>query len=123
VQQPGLPFDAAQDGPFDHQAAQPTSSARALQAEEPALRIHFVRMRRARRYVMRVRPDGDVRVTIPRGGSKAEAIRFAISHYREQMSEVARRLQIGRSTLYRKLENLGLDGERVDRDTDAVSAG
>ena len=54
---------------------------------------------------------------------EAEAIRFAISHYREQMSEVARRLQIGRSTLYRKLENLGLDGERVDRDTDAVSAG
>jgi DNA-binding NtrC family response regulator len=29
------------------------------------------------------------------------------------MSEVARRLQIGRSTLYRKLEALGL-GERAD---------
>jgi DNA-binding NtrC family response regulator len=54
---------------------------------------------------------------------EAEAIRFAINHYREQMSEVARRLQIGRSTLYRKLENLGLEGERADRDTDAVSAG
>jgi DNA-binding NtrC family response regulator len=54
---------------------------------------------------------------------EAEAIRFAINHYREQMSEVARRLQIGRSTLYRKLENLGLDGESADRDTDAVSAG
>ena len=38
-----------------------------------------------------------------------EAIRFAISHYRGQMSEVARRLRIGRSTLYRKLESLGLD--------------
>src|SRR5450755_2662253 len=38
-----------------------------------------------------------------------EAIRFAIAHYREQMSEVARRLKIGRSTLYRKLEGLGLD--------------
>jgi len=49
-----------------------------LQAEE--LRIHFVRMRRARRYVMRVRPDGDLRVTIPRGGSKAEALRFAERH-------------------------------------------
>jgi DNA-binding NtrC family response regulator len=36
-------------------------------------------------------------------------IRFAIAHYREQMSEVARRLKIGRSTLYRKLEGLGLD--------------
>ncbi len=38
-----------------------------------------------------------------------EAIRFAIAHYRGQMSEVARRLKIGRSTLYRKLEGLGLD--------------
>jgi len=28
-----------------------------------------------------------------------EIIRFAISHYRGQMSEVARRLKIGRSTL------------------------
>ena len=54
-----------------------------LQAEEtepPAFTIHFVRMRRARRCVMRVRPDGDLRVTIPRGGSKVEALRFAERH-------------------------------------------
>jgi DNA-binding NtrC family response regulator len=38
---------------------------------------------------------------------EAELIRFAITHYRGQMSEVARRLGIGRSTLYRKLESLG----------------
>jgi DNA-binding NtrC family response regulator len=44
---------------------------------------------------------GDVR---PLEEIEAEAIRFAIAHYRGQMSEVARRLQIGRSTLYRKLE-------------------
>jgi len=37
-------------------------------------------MRSARRYVMRVRPDGAVRVTIPRGGSQAEARRFADRH-------------------------------------------
>jgi len=30
------------------------------------------------------------------------------------MSEVARRLQIGRSTLYRKLEGLGLDNRSED---------
>jgi DNA-binding NtrC family response regulator len=48
---------------------------------------------------------GDVR---PLEEIEAEAIRFAIAHYRGQMSEVARRLRIGRSTLYRKLENLGL---------------
>ena len=39
---------------------------------------------------------------------ETEALRFAITHYRGQMSEVARRLQIGRSTLYRRLESLGL---------------
>ena len=38
-----------------------------------------------------------------------EVIRFAIAHYHGRMSEVARRLKIGRSTLYRKLEGLGLD--------------
>ena len=47
--------------------------------DEP-LEIHFVRMRQARRYVMRVRPDGALRVTIPRGGSQAEARRFAARH-------------------------------------------
>jgi DNA-binding NtrC family response regulator len=45
-----------------------------------------------------------------------EIIRFAISHYRGQMSEVARRLKIGRSTLYRKLDSLGLD-EASDQTT------
>jgi len=44
---------------------------------------------------------GDVR---PLEELETEIIRFAISHYRGQMSEVARRLKIGRSTLYRKLD-------------------
>ena len=39
---------------------------------------------------------------------EADVIRFAIARYRGQMSEVARRLRIGRSTLYRKLDDLGL---------------
>jgi DNA-binding NtrC family response regulator len=47
---------------------------------------------------------------------EAELIRYAITHYRGQMSEVARRLRIGRSTLYRKLEALGLSGERTEFD-------
>ncbi len=51
-------------------------------------------------------PHGDVR---PLEDIEREVIRFAIMHYDEQMSEVARRLKIGRSTLYRKLEGLGLD--------------
>ena len=40
---------------------------------------------------------------------ETEIIRFAISHYRGQMSEVARRLKIGRSTLYRKLDEAAGD--------------
>jgi DNA-binding NtrC family response regulator len=54
---------------------------------------------------------------------EAEMIRFAISHYRGQMSEVARRLRIGRSTLYRKLDALGLQQRSTENDTDSVIAG
>jgi DNA-binding NtrC family response regulator len=42
---------------------------------------------------------------------ESEIIRFAISHYRGQMSEVARRLKIGRSTLYRKLDEAAANDE------------
>ena len=52
---------------------------------------------------------------------EAEIIRFAIAHYRGQMSEVARRLRIGRSTLYRKLESLQLS-EQNRQGSDAVVA-
>ncbi len=59
--------------------------------------------------------EGEVR---PLEELESAVIRFAISHYRGQMSEVARRLQIGRSTLYRKLENLGIQEHNgADRDS------
>jgi predicted metal-dependent hydrolase len=41
------------------------------------LSVAFVRHPRARRYVVRVRDDGTVRVTIPRWGSRREAEAFA----------------------------------------------
>jgi DNA-binding NtrC family response regulator len=50
--------------------------------------------------------SGEVR---PLEEMETEIIRFAISHYRGQMSEVARRLKIGRSTLYRKLDEAAAD--------------
>ncbi len=40
---------------------------------------------------------------------EADLIRLAIEKYKGHMSEVARRLGIGRSTLYRKLRDLGLE--------------
>jgi DNA-binding NtrC family response regulator len=53
---------------------------------------------------------------------EADVIKYAIAHYRGQMSEVARRLQIGRSTLYRKLDALGLNNERGEGTGEAVAA-
>ncbi|HWP99067.1 MAG TPA: YgjP-like metallopeptidase domain-containing protein, partial [Vicinamibacterales bacterium] len=38
--------------------------------------VEIARVRRARRYVLRVRPDGRLRLTIPPGGSLGEAMRF-----------------------------------------------
>ena len=60
--------------------------------------------------------QGEVR---PLEEIEKEVIRFAISHYRGQMSEVARRLKIGRSTLYRKLDGLGLADENDSADVNA----
>ena len=52
------------------------------------------------------RDDGHLR---PLEEIEADIIRLAIGHYRGRMTEVARRLGIGRSTLYRKLGELGID--------------
>lgn len=40
---------------------------------------------------------------------EAEILKIAIAHYNGQLSEVARRLGIGRSTLYRKIADFGLE--------------
>lgn len=56
--------------------------------------------------VMLYTEDGNLR---PLEDIEADVIRLAIGHYRGRMTEVARRLGIGRSTLYRKLGDLGID--------------
>jgi DNA-binding NtrC family response regulator len=69
-----------------------------------------------------LRPEAEIRFGIlkaldERGNVRSladvelEMIRTAIDHYNGQMSEVARRLGIGRSTLYRKLKEYGIDPE------------
>ena len=40
---------------------------------------------------------------------EADMIKLAMHRYRGQMSEVARKLGIGRSTLYRKMRDFGLE--------------
>ncbi|AKM07348.1 sigma-54-dependent transcriptional regulator [Pelagerythrobacter marensis] len=56
--------------------------------------------------VMLYTEDGNLRAL---EDIEADVIRLAIGHYRGRMTEVARRLGIGRSTLYRKLSDLGID--------------
>jgi DNA-binding NtrC family response regulator len=52
-----------------------------------------------------------------------DTIRFALVHYRGQMSEIARRLGIGRSTLYRKMKEYGLEeGEAEEAASDSLVA-
>jgi predicted metal-dependent hydrolase len=54
--------------------------------------LHFVRERRARRFVLRVRPDGALRVTLPPWGSRAEARAFVRRHLKWADRERARQL-------------------------------
>jgi DNA-binding NtrC family response regulator len=42
---------------------------------------------------------------------EADAIRFALNYYHGQMSQMARKLGIGRSTLYRKMKDIGVEAE------------
>ncbi len=60
--------------------------------------------------------DGHIRKLVE---IEREAIRLALERYRGRMSETARRLAIGRSTLYRKIDEMGLapgdDAEEEDR--------
>ena len=53
--------------------------------------LRLVRNRRARRYVLRLSPDGSARLTIPRGGSAAEGARFAERNTRWLEGQLLRR--------------------------------
>jgi DNA-binding NtrC family response regulator len=53
-----------------------------------------------------VAPDGHVR---PLAEIEGAALDYALRRYRGRMSEAARRLGIGRSTLYRRLKELAIE--------------
>jgi len=53
-----------------------------------------------------VRQDGEMRTLEE---MEADMIRLALGRYRGHMTEVAKRLKIGRSTLYRKMQDYGLE--------------
>jgi len=64
--------------------------APAIEPARSGFTVEFVRIRRARRYIVRVRHDGSVRVTIPRGGSRAEGTRFLQTQWKWIEKERAR---------------------------------
>ncbi len=64
---------------FGH-SRQPTSPVVHLSVGPRPLPLLMVRNPRARRYLLRLRPDGTARVTIPRGGSTAVARQFVERH-------------------------------------------
>ena len=64
------------DDPAPIVKAEPVSPALPIHPVLPAPPVLFIRHPRARRYLIRVRTDGSVRVTIPRRGSKRAAIDF-----------------------------------------------
>jgi predicted metal-dependent hydrolase len=65
----GLPFRLPSRPPISANDAVVTIAGHAIQ-------VTFVRHRRARHYILRVDDNGRLRVTIPRAGSRAGALRF-----------------------------------------------
>nr|WP_255561690.1 sigma-54 dependent transcriptional regulator [Pseudohoeflea sp. DP4N28-3] len=92
----GSAYPAREAGPHTRQDASAVSAG-----EHPAVRGSDMAGALAA-----ISPTGDVR---PLADVEEELIRFALHFYRGQMSEVARRLGIGRSTLYRKLKDYQID--------------
>ena len=78
--------------PFELRRSRVSRGPVLLRAGDLVLPVHMIRVRRARRYILRVRQDGSLRVTLPRGGSRVEAIEFAKRHLAWALRERARQL-------------------------------
>jgi predicted metal-dependent hydrolase len=75
--------------------------------------VEFVRTPRARRYILRIRPDGTLRVTVPRWGSKREAREF-IERQRAWIEKERRRVLAEHAPReWRDGSDIWLKGERV----------
>jgi predicted metal-dependent hydrolase len=73
--------------------------------------VHFVRVKRARKYILRVRPDGSLRVTIPRGGSRREAEAFVQRHQAWVAAERLRAAERHAPVQWRVGDTIPLRGE------------
>jgi predicted metal-dependent hydrolase len=104
-----------QDGPPVVGVLPPAPAVSPPAADPPPApdRIEFVRTPRARRYILRIRPDGTLRVTVPRWGSKREARDFVARQRRWIERERERVLQEHGSREWRDGSEIWLRGERV----------
>ncbi|MCJ2117725.1 sigma-54 dependent transcriptional regulator [Methylobacterium sp. J-001] len=111
-----FPQIAAQVEGFDVRIpAAPTQPQMPAYAPEPVREIVRVEVRDPHAMSLVTEETGEMKTMEV---LETEIIRFALQFYRQRMSEVSRRLGIGRSTLYRKLKDLGLEGD--DKAEDAA---
>ncbi|CAM2978779.1 MULTISPECIES: sigma-54-dependent transcriptional regulator [Methylobacterium] len=109
-----FPQIAAQVEGFDVRIpAAPTQPQMPAYAPEPVREIVRVEVRDPHAMSLVTEETGEMKTM---DVLEAEIIRFALQFYRQRMSEVSRRLGIGRSTLYRKLKDLGLEGDEKAED-------
>ena len=100
------------DLPLEPASSLPRQGPALLQRDGTTLLVHLIRVRAARRYVLRVRPDGALRVTIPSGGSRAEALQFAERHLAWAFRERTRLLTERRTpAVWTTSTMVSLDGE------------
>lgn len=87
---------------------QPATSC--IQVGDKSVPLLLIRNNRSKRYVLRLKPDGTARVTIPRGGSQAKARQFAegnVVWLQQQMQRVGAKpvekaaWQVGSEILFR----------------------
>jgi predicted metal-dependent hydrolase len=111
----GLPFASSTEHPVPSTGTSTSTehlaSSTGTSTRHPApgtQHLEFVRHPRARRYVIHVRPDGTVRVTIPRGGSKREARAFV----EQQQQWIDRRRQQAALENARPRETISPEVER-----------
>lgn len=94
----------------------------------PDDKIRIVRSERARKLSITVKPGGEVRLTIPRGVSEKEALRFLesrrewIGHARLKLSKRQRQQEIISEPYSTKFHTLSLRPEKTDTVTCRVSA-
>jgi predicted metal-dependent hydrolase len=107
-----VPLIRQLDLPLEPASSLPRLGPALLQRDGTTLLVHLIRVRAARRYVLRVRPDGALRVTIPSGGSRAEALKFAERHLAWAFRERTRLLTQRRTpAVWTTGTMVSLDGE------------